>query len=401
MLPVMQRLVYFLYVRKSTDVEDKQTLSIAAQIAELKEFAARMGIHIVDVIIEKQTAKKPGRPKFNKMLQRIEAGEANGILAWMPDRLSRNSIDSGKIIYMLDQNILLDLKFPHFWFENTPQGKYMLANEFNASKQYVDNLSLNTKRGLRQMVRDGRYPRGAPLGYYNDIRSKTIRVDRKTAPIVRQAFELYARGDKRLDEIADFLYANGIQTKQGEIRGKKTTGKKPHSRTRVTRMLANPFYYGHFRYLGEVHEGRHKGIISKRLFDQVQTVLQRRGKPTRKANDPLPLCGLVYCSCGMMFTAETRIKRQKNGNVHTYIYYRCTRKSKTVRCVEPHIRAEELGKQLSALLQSYAMPNKWADKLRELIHEDEAKEKARIFNQNQCYASQHRAAVRENATVAR
>ena len=242
----------------------------------------RMGICIVDVIIEKETTKKPGRKKFNKILERIETGEANGILAWMPDRLSRNSIDSGKIIYMLDQNILLDLKFPHFWFENTPQGKYMLANEFNASKQYVDNLSLNTKRGLRQMVRDGRYPRGAPLGYYNDMRSKTIKIDRKTAPIVHQAFELYARGDKRLDEIADFLFAHGLHTKKGLVRGKKTTGNKPHSRTRVARMLANPFYYGHFRYLGEIHEGKHKGIISKQLFDQVQTVLEQRGKPIRK-----------------------------------------------------------------------------------------------------------------------
>ena len=375
MLPIAQKLIYFLYVRKSTDVEDKQVLSIAAQITELKEFAARMGIHIVEVVIEKQTAKKPGRPKFNKMLERIEAGEANGILAWMPDRLSRNSIDSGKIIYMLDEHVLIDLKFPHFWFENTPQGKYMLANEFNASKQYVDNLSLNTKRGLRQMVRDGRYPRGAPLGYYNDLRSKTIKIDRKTAPTVRQAFELYACGDKRLDEIADFLYANGIQTKQGMIRGKKTTGNKPHSRTRVTRMLSNPFYYGHFRYLGEIHEGNHRGIISKRLFDKVQAVLAQRGKPTRKANDPQPLCGSVYCSCGMMFTAEVRVKRQKNGNIHTYTYYRCTRKSKTVICREPHIRAEALDKQVSALLQSYAMPTPWADKLRELIHEDEAKEK--------------------------
>lgn len=375
MLPIAQKLIYFLYVRKSTDVEDKQVLSIAAQITELKEFADRMDVHIIETVIEKQTAKKPGRPKFNKMLERIEAGEANGILAWMPDRLSRNSIDSGKIIYMLDEHVLLDLKFPHFWFENTPQGKYMLANEFNASKQYVDNLSLNTKRGLRQMVRDGRYPRGAPLGYYNDLRTKTIKIDRKTAPIVREAFELYARGDKRLDEIADFLYAKGIQTKQGMIRGKKTTGSKPHSRTRVTRMLSNPFYYGHFLYLGEVHEGNHTGIISKRLFDKVQTVLAQRGKPTRKANDPQPLCGSVYCSCGMMFTAEVRVKRQKNGNVHTYTYYRCTRKSKTVVCREPHIRAEELDKKLSALLQSYALPTVWADKLRELIHEDETKEK--------------------------
>ncbi len=375
MLPVTQKLKYFLYVRKSTDVEDKQVLSIEAQITELKEFAARMNIHIIEVVIEKQTAKKPGRPKFGKMLERIKAGEANGILAWMPDRLSRNSIDSGKIIYMLDEHVLIDLKFPHFWFENTPQGKYMLANEFNASKQYVDNLSLNTKRGLRQMVRDGRYPRGAPLGYYNDPRAKAIKIDRKTAPIVCQAFELYAHGDKRLDEIADFLYANGLQTSQGKIRGVKTTGKKPHSRTRVTRMLSNPFYYGHFLYLGEIHEGKHTGIIPKQLFDKVQTVLKRRGKPTRKANDPLPLCGLVFCACGMMFTAEIRTKRQKNGNVHTYTYYRCTRKSKTVACREPHIRAEALDKQLSDLLLAYAMPTAWADKLRELIHEDEAKEK--------------------------
>ncbi len=344
------KLIYFLYVRKSTDVEDKQVLSIAAQITELKEFAARMGIYIVDVIIEKQTAKKPGRKKFNKMLERIENGEANGILAWMPDRLSRNSIDSGKIVYMLDEHILLDLKFPHFWFENTPQGKYMLANEFNSSKQYVDNLSVNTKRGLRQKVRRGEMPGVAPIGYYNDIKTKTAKIDKKIAPIIAEAFALYAKGDKRLDEIADFLYESGIKTKAGKLLGKKTTGKKPYSRTRIARMLANPFYYGHFCYLGEVHEGKHKGIISKRLFDQVQTVLTQRGKPQRKANDPKPLCGLVYCTCGMMFTSERQTKRQKNGNVHIYDYYRCTRKSKTIICREPHIRAEELDKQLSALL---------------------------------------------------
>ena len=370
------KLIYFLYVRKSTDVEDKQILSIAAQIAELKEFAARMGIYIVDVIIEKQTAKKPGRKKFNKMLERIENGEANGILAWLPDRLSRNSIDSGKVIYMLDQHILLDLKFPHFWFENTPQGKYMLANEFNSSKQYVDNLSVNTKRGLREKVRRGEMPGVAPIGYYNDLKTKTAKVDKRLAPIVREAFELYARGDKRLDEIADFMYAKGIQTRSGKVRGKKTTGKKPYHKNRIKRMLANPFYYGHFRYNGEVHEGKHKAIISKRLFDQVQVVLERRGKPHPAKNDPKPLCGLVYCSCGMMYTAEAHIKHQKNGNVHQYVYYRCTRKSKIVRCTEPHIRAEELDRQLSALLQGYALPSAWADKLRELIRKDEAKEKA-------------------------
>ena len=367
---------YFIYVRKSTDVEDKQVLSIEAQLVELKEYAAKYGLQVIDTFIEKRTAKKPSRPIFNEMLRRISDGEASGILAWLPDRLSRNSIDSGQIVYMLDESILLDLKFPHFWFENTPQGKYMLANEFNSSKQYVDNLSVNTKRGLRQKVRRGEMPGVAPVGYYNDMRTKTAKIDKRIAPIIVEAFELYARSDQRLDQIADFLYANGIKTKAGKLLGKRTTGKKPYSRTRVARMLTNPFYYGHFCYLGEVHEGKHKAIISKRLFDQVQTVLAQRGKPQRKANNPKPLCGLVYCSCGMMFTAETQIKRQKNGNVHIYDYYRCTRKSKTIVCSEPHIRAEELDKQLSALLLGFSLPKSWADKMRELMRKDEASEKA-------------------------
>ncbi len=372
---------YFIYVRKSTDVEDKQVLSVEAQIVELKEYASKYGLEIVDILIEKRTAKKPGRPVLNTMLSRISSGEANGILSWLPDRLSRNSIDSGQIIYMLDENILLDLKFPHFWFENTPQGKYMLANEFNSSKQYVDNLSVNTKRGLRQKVRRGEMPGVAPIGYYNDPKTKTAKVDRKIAPIIRQAFELYTKGDKRLDEIADFLYANGIQTRAGKVRGKKTTGKKPYHKNRIRRMLANPFYYGHFCYLGEVYEGKHKAIVSKRLFDEVQIVLKRRGKPHRKANDPKPLCGLVYCSCGMMFTSERQVKHQKNGNVHIYDYYRCTRKSKTVACKQPHIRAEELDKQLSRLLLDFAMPTAWADKLYELIEQDEQKEKSTLNSQ--------------------
>jgi DNA invertase Pin-like site-specific DNA recombinase len=366
---------YFIYVRKSTDVEDKQVLSIEAQLVELKEYAAKYGLQIADTFIEKRTAKKPSRPIFNEMLRRVSLGEANGILSWLPDRLSRNSIDSGQIVYMLDESILLDLKFPHLWFENTPQGKYMLANEFNSSKQYVDNLSVNTKRGLRQKVRRGEMPGVAPIGYYNDMRTKTAKIDKKIAPIIAEAFEQYAKGDQRLDQIADFLYAKGIKTKAGKLLGKKTTGKKPYSRTRVARMLANPFYYGHFSYLGEVHEGKHTGIISKRLFDEVQAVLTKRGKQHRKANDPKPLCGLVYCACGMMFTSERQIKRQKNGNVHIYDYYRCTRKSKTVVCREPHIRAEELDKQLSELLLGFSLPKSWADKMRELMRIDELSEK--------------------------
>jgi len=156
---------YFLYARKSTDVEDKQVLSIEAQITELRAFAKQEGLHIAEEFIEKQSAKIIGRPIFNKMIERIENGDANAILAWHPDRLARNSVDGGKIIYLLDGGGLADLKFPQFWCENTSQGKFMLNIAFGQSKYYVDSLAENTKRGLRQKIRRGEYPCLAPIGY--------------------------------------------------------------------------------------------------------------------------------------------------------------------------------------------------------------------------------------------
>jgi len=77
---------YFLYARKSTDVEDKQVLSIESQINELREFAKREKLEIVDEFTEAKTAKEPGRPIFSFMLSQIEKNLANGILAWHPDR---------------------------------------------------------------------------------------------------------------------------------------------------------------------------------------------------------------------------------------------------------------------------------------------------------------------------
>ncbi|KKR39121.1 MAG: Recombinase [Parcubacteria group bacterium GW2011_GWC2_40_31] len=82
-------------------------------------------------------AEKPGRPIFAEMLKRIEAGEATGILAWHPDRLARNSVDGGKIIYLVDTGVIKELKFPTFWFDPTPQGKFMLSIAFGQSKYYI------------------------------------------------------------------------------------------------------------------------------------------------------------------------------------------------------------------------------------------------------------------------
>src|SRR3989338_8092682 len=128
---------FFLYARKSTDTEEKQVLSIEAQLFELRQFASKERLKIKQEFIEAMTAKTPGRPIFNEMISRIEKGEAEGIIAWHPDRLARNSIDGGRIIYLLDTEQIKFLKFPTFWFEATPQGKFMMNIAFGQSKYFV------------------------------------------------------------------------------------------------------------------------------------------------------------------------------------------------------------------------------------------------------------------------
>ena len=105
---------YFLYIRKSTDEDDRQVLSLEAQETELKEFALRENLLIAATFRESQTAKEPGRPIFNDMLKRMERGEAEGILAWHPDRLARNSVDGGRIIFLVDTGKIRSQNPRHF-----------------------------------------------------------------------------------------------------------------------------------------------------------------------------------------------------------------------------------------------------------------------------------------------
>jgi site-specific DNA recombinase len=365
---------FYIYARKSTDVEDKQVLSIEAQLVELREYAKREGLHIAAEFIEKKSAKATGRPIFSKLLAEIEKNDGN-ILAWHPDRLARNSVDGGQIIYLLDAGKIGTLKFSSFWFENTSQGKFMLSIAFGQSKYYVDNLSENTKRGLRQKVRRGEYPSHAPIGYINDVRSKTVIVNKRLAPVVLAAFKLYAQGSQTLESIAVLMKSKGITTKSG----------KQLTKDQIKRILTNPFYYGHFRYCGEIYEGKHKAIIEKRLFDRVQAVITKRCHPQKGATAPQVFCGLLSCvTCNMAITAEKKIKHQKNGNTHEYIYYRCTRKHKTIACKEPPVTEPELAAQLFDILQGYALPESWAITLGKMLDEDErkAEQSASVFVAN-------------------
>ncbi len=353
---------YFLYARKSTDDKDRQVHSIEDQIAVLHKLAKKEGLNIVAEFEERQTAKIPGRPIFNEMMSRINAGEAQGIICWKIDRLARNPVDAAQIQWLLQSGTIAHIQaYDRSYY---PADNVLLMSvEFGMANQYIRDLSSNTARGLRQKAKRGEFPGTAPVGYLNNPRTRLIVVDKKKAPVIRAAFELYAKGNSRIQDIGKFLFENGV---------KSLYGNEMHE-DRVKFILTNPFYYGHFVYKGELLEGKHTPIIEKRLWDKVQKIIVKRGHPQTATKDPQALCGLLTCGeCHMAITAEERIKKQKNGNVHRYVYYRCTKKS-AVRCLQPYVREETLAADLSTLLSQYVMPPIFVEYYEQRMKEDEQK----------------------------
>ncbi|MEK7472929.1 MAG: recombinase family protein, partial [Patescibacteria group bacterium] len=357
---------YIGYARKSTDEKDKQVLSIDNQISELKEFALREDLEIVDFLTEAQSAKVTGRPIFNSLVKRIEKGEAQGIVSWNPDRIARNSVDGGKIIYLLDTGELQSLKFPTHWFENTPQGRFMLSIAFGQAKYYVDNLSQNVTRGLKYKIKTGVWPARAPMGYRNDRNIKSIVVYEPEARPLRKAFELYSTGKYALDGIGRFLFEQGMKNKY-------SGGQLNDSNLR--RVLMRPFYTGYMVFRGEMFKGTHTPLISKELFDKCQVVRKQRGyyhqNQSKRYN--FAFTGLIKCKyCNCSITAEHRpFYFPRTHHKADYLYYHCTKKKKsTVCCQKGYTREEIIEVQFREMIKSLSVSQGWVDQMNKFLVQD-------------------------------
>ena len=356
---------YFLYARKSTDEDDKQLLSIEAQLTELREYVAKEKLEVVQEFTEARTAKTPGRPVFNAMLKAIEKRQAEGIVSWHPDRLARNSVDGGRIIYLLDIGKLQALKCPTFWFENTPQGKFVLNMAFGQSKYYVDNLSENIHRGIRQKIRLGWYPGKPPIGYLNEPRLRTIVIDEARAPFVRRMFEEYATGNYSLPRLRQMTIEWGLRTING----------KPITYSKMPVLISHPFYVGLFRLNDELHEGAHPPLISRDLFDRCQAILKKSSHVQSSRKDDFPCLGLMKCDdCGSAITAQ----EQKGHH-----YYHCTRK-KGPCPPRSFLRDDDLVAQLRESVRRVSISEKWARNMRSQVEkwrQQESQNKAALLNQ--------------------
>jgi site-specific DNA recombinase len=345
---------YFLYARKSTEDEERQVMSIEAQITELTEYAKREHLNIAQSFIESKSAesksaKSPGREVFGQLVKAINDSPAPvGILAWHPDRLARNSIDGGQIIYLIDTGKLLSLRFPTFWFEPTPQGLFMLQVAFGQSKYYSDNLAENVKRGIRQKLRRGEWTTLAPLGYTNNPKRRNIEADTTKSRIINKAFEEFAEGKHTLKSLGERMDLWGLTGKTG----------KPICKASLQRMLTNPVYLGIIKHNGESYQGSFPAIVSLATFEKVQTVLKDKAKPRHsRKRHYFPFLGLLKCGeCGAAITAQ-----YAHGHGGTYKYYRCTKR--LGHCSQKYVSENNLASQLKDQISKVAIPEDWKEKM--------------------------------------
>ncbi len=383
---------YILYCRKSTENEDRQVLSLDDQKRELEVVERRENLKVIERYggVEKgesHTAFKRGRPIFNLIMQKIEAGRASGLLVWHANRIARNAFDGGWIITAMDEGKLLEVKTPSRTYRNTPDDKFFLQLEFGIAKKSSDDSSVAIKRGLKTKLQMGWYPSRAPLGYLNTIikekGANEVINDPERFDIVKRMWNLMLTGNytpPQIHKIAKEKWKFKTRTT------KRFIG-KPLSKSGIYRIFTNPFYYGWFEYgkPKQLYKGNHNPMITEEEFDRVQKLLGREGRPRAKEHR-FAFTGLMKCgNCGAMITAEEKIKKQKNGNVHHYVYYHCTKK-KDEKCPEKTIELKNLNTQIDALVKNLTISDKfkdWAIKYLHEIRQNEAQSNENILENKQ------------------
>ncbi len=376
---------YFLYCRKSSEAEDRQVLSIESQTTELTRLARQHNLTIARTFSEARSAKAPGRAAFQEMLKAIQTGQADGILCWKLDRLARNPIDGGQVIWLLQQGVIKHIQT----FERSyrPEDNVLLMNvEFGMANQFLLDLSKNVKRGLKTKAESGWRPNLAPMGYLNDKhagkgRGRVLK-DPARFGTVQRMWELMLAGCHTPPKILEIATDEwGFRTRSGN----------PLSRSGIYRIFTNPFYCGQFEFpkgSGNWLPGKHPRMVTPGQYARIQELLGRQGNP-RPQKHRFAFRGLIRCGgCGAQVTVEekthvvcsackqkfssknrtacsrcgTAIAKMANPTCRRYVYYHCTRRKKP-RCTQGAVETRNLERQIEALLERIRLPEgfkQWA-----------------------------------------
>ena len=357
-------LKYVVYRRKSSEAEDRQTLSLGSQKKELLKYANQNGLKIIKDIEEAHSAYKQGRPKFLDMVELIKLNKANAILVYHISRLARNMTDGGLIIDMLKDGLITEVRTPTEIYTKNSGSEFILALQFAMSKKSSDDTSEFVRRDIKSKLIKGELPNFAPRGYLNidkdgkiagkqfslekqnalallNRQLKRVEKDPCLAPLILQMFEIFATGQTSLNGLRETAFKWGLTGERSRIKLSKAT---------IYRILTSPFYYGAIKWCGRLidplelpTETRHEPIVSRELFDRVQEELGLKNRPVGTSKF-YPYSNLIKCgSCGGNISAMT---------AKGHSYYRCC------KCTGlPYVRETELEEQITKEVAKITIDN--------------------------------------------
>jgi DNA invertase Pin-like site-specific DNA recombinase len=388
---------YFIYCRKSSEAEDRQVLSIESQTRELEQIAKKLNLPIAEILTESKSAKDPGRPVFNQMMQRLYRGEAAGIICWKLDRLARNPVDGGSIIWAIKQHGI-KVMTPAQSYAREDDNIILMYIEFGMAQKYVDDLSKNVKRGMKTKTENGWLPGKALPGYLNHTDKltgeNTLVRDPERFPLIRKMWDLMLTGQytpPKIIKIADKEW--GLRT-----RTTRRAGGKPFVRSTIYKIFTKPFYYGWFEFpkgSGQWYQGKHEPMVTEAEYDRVQALLGRNGNPRPQSHLDFAFTGMIRCGdCGRAVTAEekhqaicgnckfkfayrkhnicprceTPVEKMLNPKFLKYTYYHCS-KSRRPLCFQKCVTGWELDKQINENLARICISKQFKEWAFKFLHE--------------------------------
>jgi site-specific DNA recombinase len=345
---------FFSYVRVST-ARQGEGVSLKEQQDAIQRFAQRNNIQISRSFEEKETAAKRGRPIFSDMIRLLRRGHARGVIIHKIDRGARNLKDWADLGELIDLGV--EVQFANESLDlNTRGGRLSADIQAVVAADFIRNLREETKKGFYGRLKQGLYPIAAPVGYLDRGGGQPKEKDSAKAPLILQAYQLYATSNYSLPRLVDEMYTRGLRNRAG--RRVTLNG--------ISTILNNPFYIGIIRIkkTKELFPGVHQPIVSKHLFDTVKLILQGKTVPRLNKHD-FVFRKLVRCKrCGYNLIAEL----QKG-----HAYYRCH----TRGCETKTTREERIDGAVANILAPLRMDEDELGYARQWITEARANQEVR------------------------
>ncbi len=342
---------YFAYIRKSSEDKKRQIQSIPKQYEWCKTESKRRNIKISRYFEDSSSAHKLHRKGFKKMINTIEKSEEPiGIITWKISRLARNPIDEGVIKYAFIRG-----KIKHIIARDREykehESQIIMGVDFGQATQFSIELSKDVTEGMNKKIANGHRPTKAPYGYLNDPiglkGEKKVFVDDKYFKPIQQFLKQYSTGIYSVPELQTKLIEQGIFARNG----------KPFSLSTLYLILKRRFYTGEYLWNGQIKKGKHKPMISVETFEKIQSLMNRKHKPSQNKYQNY-YSGFITCNhCQSAITGYSKTKNNKKKGLSVYHYLKCG-KRKDKNCPQIQLTRSELDKQILFILKNLEIPEK-------------------------------------------